>query len=68
MPPQLAPQLTGNDSALAFDGARGVYYLLPSIPAEFVQSPLAYLALLALFVAASVALIAIFQRRKDVVR
>jgi hypothetical protein len=68
LPPQLAPQLTGNDSALAFDGARGTYYLLPTVPAEFSQPPLAYLAVLALFIAASLVLIALFQRRKDIVR
>jgi hypothetical protein len=68
LPPEMAPQLTANNPRLTFDQAQQTYYLLPATKVEFTQSPMVYLAILLVSIIASLALIAIFQRRKDVVR
>ncbi|HEX5501296.1 MAG TPA: FHA domain-containing protein [Thermomicrobiales bacterium] len=68
LPPALAPELTANNPRMFFDQATRVFYLLPEHKDEFTASPFAYLAILLGFIVASLVLIVIFQRRKDVVR
>ena len=67
-PPGIAPQLVAGNPQLTYDAGSQTMYLLPSHGNEFTLHPLVYLAILALFILASLLLVIYFQRRKDRVR
>ncbi len=70
--PDAIRQITGTNPRIFFDpaanGGAGGFFYLPGVDAEFARNPLVYLLILGLFIVLSLALVAIFQRRKDIVR
>ncbi len=63
VPPSVSPASVADNPRFLF--ADDVYYYLPPAAEHFPLHPLAYLLILAAFIAASLLLVALLQRRKD---
>jgi ABC-type multidrug transport system ATPase subunit len=68
IPPALAPQVGVTTGTIYPDATGQNLFYVQDIPPDFDQRPVAYLLILSLFIIASVVAVALFQRRKDIVR